>query len=207
MPLSTAEFDADAGRFDRPEESASSDLATATVEAEQIWGLRLARLSYQGALDRLSLQSDDIDDFTRFIPSALRYAQIYRYMDKKELAKKYYDEARSILEAGIQQYPEDARFHGSLGIAYAGLGRKEDAITEENLAIKLVNNHAVIYPYRIEELARIYVMVGEFDAAIDQLKHLLSIPGPFSTSLLQLDPAWAPLRNHPRFKKLIKSDK
>ncbi|MFC1793380.1 protein kinase [Planctomycetota bacterium] len=162
---------------------------------------------YQGALDWLSLKSEDIDNQPRFIPSALRYAHIYRYMDKKELAKKYYDEARSILEAKIQQYPEDARFHGSLGIAYAGLGRKEDAITEENLAIKLVGNHAVIYPYRIEELARIYVMVGEHDEAIEKLEHLMSIPGPFSIQLLRLDPAWDPLRNHPRFKKLIKIGK
>ena len=116
---------------------------------------------------------------------------------------KYYDEARSILEAKIQQYPEDARFRGSLGIAYAGLGRKEDAIKEENLAIKLVSNHAVIYPYRIEELARIFVMVGQHDEAIEKLEHLMSIHGPFSVHLLRLDPAWDPLRNHPRFKKLI----
>jgi serine/threonine protein kinase/tetratricopeptide (TPR) repeat protein len=162
---------------------------------------------YQGALEWLSLQSDDIDDHTRFIPSALRYAQIYRYMDKKELEKKYYDEARSILEAKIQQYPEDARFHLSLGIAYAGLGRKEDAITEGNLAVKLVSNYAVIYPFHIEELARIYVMVGQHDEAIEKLEHLMSIPNPFSIHSLRLDPAWDPLRNHPRFKKLIETYK
>ena len=60
--------------------------------------------------------------------------------------------------------------------------------------------------YRLEDLARIYVMVGEYDEAINQLEYLLSIPGPFSIPLLQLDPAWDPLRNHPRFKKLIESD-
>jgi len=161
---------------------------------------------FQGALDWLSLKSEDIDNQPLFSPPALRYAQIYRYMDKKELAKKYYDEARSILETKIQQYPEDARFHGSLGIAYAGLSRKEDAITEENLAIKLVGNHAVIYPYRIEELARIYVMVGEHDEAIEKLEHLMSIPGPFSIHHLRFDPVWDPLRNHASFKKLLESD-
>jgi len=159
---------------------------------------------YQGALDWLSLKSEDIDNQPLFIPPALQYAQIYRYMDKKELAKKYYDEARSILEAEIQQYPEDARFHGSLGIAYAGLGRKEDAITEGNLAVKLDSNDAVKYAFRIEELARIYVMVGEHDEAIDQLEHLMSIPGPFSIHFLRLDPAWDPLRNHPRFQDLLR---
>jgi hypothetical protein len=47
------------------------------------------------------------------------------------------------------------------------------------------------------------VMVGEFDLAIDQIEFLLSIPGPLSIPLLRLDPAWAPLREHPRFKELL----
>ena len=55
----------------------------------------------------------------------------------------------------------------------------------------------------MEELARIYVMVGEFDAAIDQLEFLLSVPGEMTIPLLQLDPAWDPLRNHPDFVKLV----
>jgi hypothetical protein len=46
-------------------------------------------------------------------------------------------------------------------------------------------------------------MVGEFDAAIDQLEFLLSIPGRMSVPLLRLDPAWEPLREHPRFKRLL----
>ena len=58
-------------------------------------------------------------------------------------------------------------------------------------------------PYKVEDLARIYVMVGEFNAAIDQLEFLLSIPDDTSIPLFRLDPAWDPLRNHPRFKKLI----
>ena len=62
-------------------------------------------------------------------------------------------------------------------------------------------------PYRVEDLARIYVMVGEHDEAIDQLEYLLSIPGPLSIPLLQLDPAWDPLCDHPRFKKLVESGK
>ncbi len=93
--------------------------------------------NYQEALDRLSLKSEDIEIRGNFIPSSLRYAQIYGYMNKKELAKKYYDDARSTLESKIEETPEDARFHSSLGIAYAGLGRKEDAIREGKLAVEL----------------------------------------------------------------------
>ena len=167
--------------------------------------------NYQEALDRLSLETQDIDnqeyidDREYFIPNALLYAQIYGYMGKKELAKKYHDEARNILELKIKEQPEHARFHSALGIAYAGLGRKEDALQEGKLSIELlpVSKDAMRGPYRIEDLALIYVMIGEYDEAIDRLEDLLSIPGTLSIFLLQLDPAWDPLRNHPRFKKLI----
>ncbi len=161
--------------------------------------------NYQGALDRLSLKSEDIDNQHYFIPNSLRCALIYRYMNKKEPAKKYHDEARSILESKIQEQPEDARFHSSLGVAYAGLGRKEDAIREGKLGVELlpVTKEAMSGPSRVEDLARIYVMVGEFDAAIDQLEFLLSIPSGLSIPLLRLDPAWDSLRDHPRFKRLL----
>ncbi|MCP4263380.1 MAG: protein kinase, partial [Planctomycetes bacterium] len=165
--------------------------------------------NYQEALDRLSLKSDDVINPHYFIPNALRYALIYRYMNKKEPAKKYHDEARSILESKIQEQPEDARLHSSLGIAYAGLGRKEDAIREGKLGVELlpISKEAMRSLSKVKDLAKIYVMVGEFDEAIDRLEFLLSRPGRLSIPLLQLDPVWNPLRNHPRFKKLIDSDK
>ncbi len=39
--------------------------------------------------------------------------------------------------------------------------------------------------------------------AIDQLEFLLSRPGELSVALLRLDPTWDPLRDHPRFQKLL----
>ncbi len=162
---------------------------------------------YQEALDRLSLKSEDLDLLEFFTPSSLRCALIYSYMNREELAKKYYEDARSILESKIQEQPEDARFHSSLGIAYAGLGRKEDAIHKGKLAVELlpISKEAISGSFRIVDLAQIYVMVGEFDAAIDQLEFLLSIPSELSIPLLRLDPAWNPLRDHPRFKKLLEA--
>ena len=70
-----------------------------------------------------------------------------------------------------------------------------------------VTKEAMRGPSRVDDLARIYVMVGEFDAAIDQLEFLLSIPGELSIPLLRLDPAWDPLRDHRRFKKLVEAGK
>jgi serine/threonine-protein kinase len=165
--------------------------------------------NYQEALDRLSLKSEDIDNHNYFIPNAQRYAVIYRCMNQNELAKKYYQEAQVVLESKIREQPEDARLHSSLGITYAGLGRKEDAVREGKLGEELlpVSKEAMRGTFRREDLALIYVMVGEFDAAIDQLEFLLSKPGWMTIPLLRLDPAWKPLHNHSRFKKLLETRK
>jgi serine/threonine-protein kinase len=66
-----------------------------------------------------------------------------------------------------------------------------------------VSKDAMLGTYRAIDLAQIYTMVGEKDAAIDELEHLLSIPSPLSVHLLRLDPIWDPLRNHPRFQRLV----
>ena len=163
---------------------------------------------YQEALAQLS--SCKVEAFSSqfvFIPKAQVYAQINGLMGNKEVEQAQYESAASILETRIQQDPNDARFHSSLGIAYAGLGCKQDAIREGKLAVKMlpVNKEAMRGFHRAKDLAQIYVMVGEFDLAIDQIEFLLSIPGGLSIPLLRLEPVWAPLREHPRFKKLLEA--
>jgi serine/threonine-protein kinase len=162
--------------------------------------------NYQEALTRLSSGTlETLESQFYFIPKAQLYAQINGLMGNQQLVHTYYESARSILESKIQERPEDERLHSALGIAYAGLGRKEDALREGKLGVELlpVTKEAWRGLYRVEDLAKIYVMVGEFDAAIDQLEFLLSIPSELSIPLLRLDPAWDPLRDHRRFKRLL----
>ena len=163
---------------------------------------------YQEALDRLSsYKLEAFDTQFYFIPKAQLYGQINGLMGNQQLEQANYESARSILKTKIQQQPKEALFHSSLGIVYAGLGRKDDAIREGKLAVELlpVSKEAWRGCYRVKDLARIYVMVGEFDAAIDQLEFLLSVPGEMSIHLLRLDPVWEPLRDHRRFKKLLEA--
>ena len=83
----------------------------------------------------------------------------------------------------------------------------EDAIREGKMGVELlpVSMEPILGRLRVASLAQIYVMTGEYDAAVDQLEFLLSHPGDFSASLLRLDPTWAPLRDHPRFQRLIEA--
>jgi tetratricopeptide (TPR) repeat protein len=160
---------------------------------------------YEEALARLPLFSST--DELSFL-DALRYAQIYGYMEKTALAEKYYNKARSILEPSIKEYPNSRPGrHSRLGIAYAGLGFKKDAIREGKKGVELVLNNKDSQSYfnAAKDLAYVYIKVSEFDAAIDQIEYMLTFPGQLSIPLLQLDPAWDPLRNHPRFQKLLES--
>ncbi len=162
---------------------------------------------YQKALDRLALVSSDVvrewQDF--YLPKAQLYGRIYGLMGNPQREQAYYDSTRSMLESKIQERPDDERFRSALGIAYAGLGRKADAIREGELGVELLpmSKEAILGPVRVEDLARIYTIVGEYDAAIDQLESLLAVPSITSVPMLRIDPTWDPLRDHPRFQALL----
>ena len=55
----------------------------------------------------------------------------------------------------------------------------------------------------LRNLAVIHVWIGEKDVALKQLEDLLRIPSPISYGQLRLFPWWDPLRDDPRFEKLV----
>jgi len=55
----------------------------------------------------------------------------------------------------------------------------------------------------IETLAEVYVIVGDYDRAIQRLNQLLAVPSMLSVPLIRLDPTWDPLRDDPRFQALL----
>ena len=135
----------------------------------------------------------------------LDMAETHYYRKQTELAAPYADSARIILEAEIKAQPERAEGHQWLGWAYAYLGRPEDAIREARKAVELlpVSKDALNGCQMVESLALLYTVVGEHDAAIDQLEYLLTIPSIISVPRLKFQPVWEPLRQHPRFKRLL----
>ena len=163
---------------------------------------------YEEALKDISLYKYDvIQTQLYFRPKNLYKATIYGLMKKPELERVYYDSTRMFLEKRIIDFANDQRLYGSLGIAYAGLGLDDMAISTGEKAVKLLPVNKDIYGgvYSAEDLALVYVMVGKYAEAIRQIKYLLSIPGFLSTKILELDPRWAPLRNQPEFIKMMES--
>ncbi len=155
----------------------------------------LAR-DYHKALD--ILETDTVDWY-------LQKANIYWYMGQLEQAAAYYDSARVGQEELVKSNPDDYTAHWNLGVIYAGLGRREEAIREGQRAVEImpISEDAFDGPTQVLWLAVIYTMVGEQDAAIDRLELLLSIPCNLTVALLELDPNWDPLREHPRFIALL----
>ncbi len=140
------------------------------------------------------------DTISFFLSGAL----VYDAADEIESARALYDSARVFLESRPAEVGPEYR-HSALGITYAGLGRVAESIREARLAVELlpVAKDALEGPWFVAALAEVYLMVGEFDAAIDQLEHLLSIDCPISPPLLKADPLWDPIRAHPRFQALL----
>jgi TolB-like protein/Flp pilus assembly protein TadD len=158
----------------------------------------------------LTYYSDIIDidstyNATRNYRVLLLYATVYNLINQPGKAYSYFNTARKLLNSEILQNPDNSTLYGNLGIAYAGLGQKKKAIEAGKKAVELtpISKDTWIGTSGIENLAKIYVMVGEYDAALEQIKFLLSVPANLTPQILLLDPTWKPLWDLPEFKKII----
>jgi DNA-binding SARP family transcriptional activator/TolB-like protein/Flp pilus assembly protein TadD len=161
--------------------------------------------AYANALERIaSSNREAFENQWQFVPADQLRAEIHQLMGRHDLARPRYDAARAVAEKRVRERPDEAHYHSALGIAYAGLGHKREAIAEARRGVTLlpVTQDAWRGLYRLEDLARVYVMVGEYDAALAELESLVSLPGGRTVPFLALDPAWIPLRHHPRFHAL-----
>jgi TolB-like protein/Tfp pilus assembly protein PilF len=119
---------------------------------------------------------------------------------ERETCKHWLEQINLLRGSEAASAAEIARFSAQ---CYAGLGDKAVALREARAAIEANAQDAVRRADAEINLAQIQAYLGDADAAIEALPHLLEMPAGLTPAELRLDPFWDPLRKDPRFKTLI----
>ena len=140
---------------------------------------------------------------------SLQIGLIYYEMLNKKQSNVHFQKAKKDLEEKLIEFPNDSRIYSSLGIVYAGLGMRKESLDAGKRALSLMNISidALRGVYREIDMARILMMLGDKNEAIEKLEFLLQRYSFLSVELLKNDPFWDPLRNLDRFKTLINNPK
>ena len=137
---------------------------------------------------------------------ALVYAEIYHQRGDLIRTRAWADTASALLGAGSRSNPADEQLPALHGIALALAGHYPDAITSAErgvaMARKLADRTTVAYDQDL--LARIYILSGDQQKALDIIEPLLSAYYSLSPGWMAIDPAFIPLKGNPRFERLIK---
>ena len=146
-------------------------------------------------------------DFSFYFPKSWYEAMIAREKGDAAKATTAFQECREILAQRLVVKPEHARTIAVLAQVDANLGQKDLAISEAQHAIDLMPTSKDIYDGALvlEGLAQVYTWTGDRDRAIETLQKLVAMPGYTNYGRLKLHPLWAPLRDDPRFQKIVVS--
>lgn len=141
------------------------------------------------------------------VPAALLRGQALAFKGEADAARAAFLVAEKVLQPQLANPVTalDARSH--LGLVYAGLGRKQAALSSARAASDglPMSRDPMVGAYNLERTARVEAQVGESEAAIVHLVELLQAPAGtvISAAVLRIDPAWDTLRQLPRFQQLL----
>jgi TolB-like protein/Flp pilus assembly protein TadD len=132
-------------------------------------------------------------------------ARMHRLRGNRPASRAHFDSAAAVLEGRTASRPDDPALHAQLGFAYAGLGRRAEAIREGRQAVELrpIAKDTWLGVDMARSLAITYATLGEADSAVKQLRVLLEVPSWISVEGLRADPTWDPIRRDPAFRALL----
>jgi TolB-like protein/Tfp pilus assembly protein PilF len=145
-------------------------------------------------------------------PKSFFQGCIYLAQGDSAGARKLFDASRANFEDAVKESPNSAERHAYLGLLYAFLERKNEAIREGRRAVELKPESVDAFDGAIMNsiLALIYARCGEKDLASSLLERLLKTPGAvdsvdYSITVNDLKSRWEwdPIRNDPRFQQLL----
>jgi TolB-like protein/Tfp pilus assembly protein PilF len=145
-------------------------------------------------------------------PKDFFYGCIALAQGDAKTAQRSFESALPVYEAAVKESPDSEYRHANLGLLYAFMGRKEEAIREGRRAVELKPESVDALDGVLMNcyLALIYARSGETDLAFPLLERLLKMPGAVDSSNysvtvndLKYRGDWDPIRNDPRFQKLL----
>jgi adenylate cyclase len=131
-------------------------------------------------------------------------AQVCHARGDGRRSRIYADSSARAFAAAVGEAPRDAQIRTLMGLAEAYAGRMTEAVRDGERGVAM-NEDEYFEPYLEQQLARIYMLSGQQDKAIDLLELLIRAPHTLSPGWLRIDPTWDPLRSHPRFKRLTEA--
>ena len=164
--------------------------------------------NYQPAIATLQSHLKNLQASDSFFPNYENFlADLQRHSGDIPAATTTYRKAKADAEELLRSQPNNADLLATLAWSETWLGDKSAALKHAQEAVMLMpaSKEPRVGPSYEDTLARIQAQLGEKDAAITALQHLLvtSYSSPVVTpALLRLDPDWDNLRGDPRFQKL-----
>jgi serine/threonine-protein kinase len=133
-----------------------------------------------------------------------------RMMNDEARAYAAFTKARLEQEKIVQARPDYGPPLCVLGLIDAALGRKDEALREGRRAIELlpVEKDSMVGSEMLVYFAIIAAWVGENDLALQYLAANAQSSGGYQVAtygMLKLHPFWDPLRDDPRFEKIVES--
>ena len=151
---------------------------------------------------------DDEGDFAYVgarVPVGCYSILLSRLQGEQTDANTGFARAREQLDQRVQKAPESAELLSQLAVVDALLTHKETAIAEARRAFELlpISKDALLGPQIQVNLALVYAWTNEPDLAFGTLSSSAQVPNGIFYGNLKRDPYWEPLRQDPRYEKLL----
>lgn len=179
---------------------AASDKEGFEYQAAQLWLAYLRRdVAAAQEVERRAGSARDRTSFSLVLGSAARAA------GDGDRAQAIFSETAQKATAGLQARPDDPEILMDRAVAYAGLGRNDEALQDARRATELrpVDSDAIAGPMIASMVAQTLAWTGDRDSALQMLARLVKLPFGPSYGDLKLNPAWDELRATPEFDRLL----
>ncbi len=172
------------------------------------WRMALLERDYEVAMDTVAkAQSDLLDVNQVYYPVDLMAGLAEHFLGDRDTARPLLDSARIKLETARESDPDDRRIQTALAFTYAALGNAEQARIAADAAVASmpITEDSFSGPVILLERAQTLAMIGDDDAAFEDLRTVMSVPSHWmgGSVVIRKHPAFEHLHARPEFQALF----